>query len=109
MNLLCPYCNEMPLIKITFIKKGSVLVIVRCKCDRKFHDLSTFVDEYITNIKNDQNDLIKENTYSQNKLTYFCETCFLNIYEDDINIIERHKGHKLIKIDKDNNNIITRE
>ena len=49
MNLLCPSCNEMPLIKITFIKKGKVLVIIKCKCGRKFHDLSTFIVEY-TNI-----------------------------------------------------------
>ena len=108
MNLLCPYCNEMPLIKITFIKKGSVLVIIWCKCGRKFHDLSTFVDEYITNIKNDQNNLLNENTISQNKLIYFCETCFLSIY-DDTNIIQKHKEHKLIKMGKDNNNIITKE
>ena len=109
MNLLCPFCNEMPLIKITFIKKGSVLVIIWCKCGRKFHDLSTFVDEYITNAKKDQNNLLKENTNSRNKLIYFCKTCFLNIYDNDTNILQKHKEHKLIKIDKDNNNIITKE
>ena len=108
MNLLCPSCNEMPLIKITFFKKGSVLIIIRCKCGRKFHDLSTFVAEYIIKIKKDKNNIIKENPISYNKLVYFCETCFLNIY-DNTNIIKEHKGHKLIKICKDNNNIITKE
>ena len=107
MNLLCPSCNEMPLIKIVFVKKGSVLVIIRCKCGKKFHDLSTFVAEYIINLKNDTNIIEKENLIPQNKLLYFCETCFLNIY--DINIIKKHKGHNLIKIDKENNNIITKE
>ena len=104
MNLLCPSCNEMPLVKITFIKKGSVLVIIRCKCGKKFHDLSTFVAEYIIKTKEEEDNSKKEN----NKLLYFCETCFLNIY-DDINISNEHQGHKIIKISEDNNNIITKE
>jgi len=104
MNLLCPSCNEMPLVKITFIKKGSVLVIIRCKCGKKFHDLSTFVAEYIIKTKEEEDNSKKEN----NKLLYFCETCFLNIY-DGINISNEHQGHKIIKISEDNNNIITKE
>ena len=75
MNLLCPSCNEMPLVKITFIKKGSALAIIKCKCGKKFHDLSTFVAEYIikTNKEEEEGDnIIKENP---NKLLYFCETC----------------------------------
>ena len=108
MNLLCPSCNEMPLVKITFIKKGSALAIIKCKCGKKFHDLSTFVAEYIikTNKEEEEGDnIIKENP---NKLLYFCETCFLNIYEDR-DISKEHEGHKIIKISEDENNIITKE
>ena len=105
MSLLCPSCNEMPLIKITFIKKGKVIVIIKCKCGRKFHDLSTFWDEYIYKSKNVNTIINKENTISSEKLLFFCETCFLNIYEElEINNI--HYGHKIIKIDE---NIITQE
>ena len=107
MNLLCPSCNEMPLVKITFIKKGSALAIIKCKCGKKFHDLSTFVAEYIikTNKEEEGDNIIIDN---QNKLLYFCETCFLNIYTDnDINTA--HKNHKLINISQDNMNIITED
>ena len=108
MNLLCPSCNIMPLIKITFIKKGTVLVIIRCKCGKKFHDLSTFISEYIIKQENEENSSINENTVAENKPLYFCETCFINIYtKEEINI--EHKDHKLINIDKDNLNIITEE
>ena len=108
MNLLCPSCNIMPLIKITFIKKGTVLVIIRCKCGKKFHDLSTFISEYIIKQENEENSSINENTAAENKPLYFCETCFINIYtKEEINT--EHKDHKLINIDKDNLNIITEE
>ena len=107
MNLLCPSCNEMPLIKITFIKKGKVLVIIKCKCGRKFHDLSTFISEYIIDQNNDKNNIIKETIFSEKKVLYFCETCFINIY-DETNINIEHENHKLIKIDN-NNLIITEE
>ena len=108
MNLLCPSCNIMPLIKITFIKKGTVLVIIRCKCGKKFHDLSTFISEYIIKQENEENSSINENTVAENKPLYFCETCFINIYtKEEINT--EHKDHKLINIDKDNLNIITEE
>ena len=98
----------MPLIKTTFIKKGTVLIIIRCKCGKKFHDLSTFTSEYIIRQEKDQNNSINENNISENKLLYFCETCFLNIYTDnDINTA--HKNHKLINISQDNINIITED
>ena len=108
MNLLCPSCNEMPFVKITFIKKGSALAIIKCKCGKKFHDLSTFVAEYIIKANKEEKEgdnIIKDN---QNKLLYFCETCFLNIY-DDTDISREHQRHKIIKISEDNNNIITKE
>ena len=105
MNLLCPSCNEMPLIKITFIKKGTVLVIIKCKCGRKFHDLSTFTSEYIIKKNEEKKNLIQINLSDKN-LLYFCETCFINIYTEE-NINSEHEGHKLIKID--NLNIITEE
>ena len=105
MNLLCPSCKEMPLIKITFMKKGKVLVIIRCKCGRKFHDLSTFVSEYLTKSNNNQIQVIKK---PNSKLLFFCETCFLNIYDDNIEIKE-HNGHKIIKIDENKEIIITEE
>ena len=108
MNLLCPSCNIMPLIKITFIKKGTVLVIIRCKCGKKFHDLSTFISEYIIKQENEENSSINENTAAENKPLYFCETCFINIYTKE-EISTEHKDHKLINIDKDNLNIITEE
>ena len=60
--------NEMPLIKITFIKKGKVLVIIKCKCGRKFHDLSTFISEYIIDQNNDKNNIIKETIFSFSSL-----------------------------------------
>ena len=107
MNLLCPSCNEMPLIKITFIKKGKVLVIIKCKCGRKFHDLSTFISEYIIDQNKDKNNIIKETIFSEKKVLYFCETCFINIY-DETDIKIEHENHKLIKIDN-NNLIITEE
>ena len=108
MNLLCPSCNIMPLIKITFIKKGTVLIIIRCKCGKKFHDLSTFTSEYIIKSENEENNSINKNNISDNKLLYFCETCFLNIYTE-IDINSEHKNHKLINIIQDNINTITEE
>ena len=108
MNLLCPSCNIMPLIKITFIKKGTVLIIIRCKCGKKFHDLSTFTSEYIIKSEKEENNSINENNISDNKLLYFCETCFLNIYTE-IDINSEHKNHKLINIIQDNINTITEE
>ena len=107
MELLCQNCKEMPLIKFSFIKKGNIMVVINCKCGRKFEFLSTFIVEYTNILRNNEknNILISENNkLEQDKiLKYFCKTCFQNIYNE--NIIN-HKNHKLIKIDK-NNPIIT--
>ena len=108
MELFCPYCKEMPFVNFSFIKKGKIMAIIKCKCGRKFHDLSTFIVEY-TNIlkinKNENSILTEKNKIKSDKsLNYFCETCFKNLY-NDINL--EHEGHKLIKIDK--NNLISEE
>ena len=55
MKLLCPYCKEMPLIKITLFKKGEVIIIIKCKCGKKFHDISTFIYDYTDIIIKDEN------------------------------------------------------
>ena len=98
MKLLCPYCKEMPLIKITLFKKGEVIIIINCKCGKKFHDISTFIYDYTDIIIKDENKspIILFSEHNQ-KVLYFCETCFINIYNE---IISVHDGHKLIKIDE---------
>ena len=107
MELLCPYCKEMPLIKFYFLKKGKIIIAIKCKCGRKFHFLSTFVVEYTSILKigekskNSKSENIK--TENDKNLKYFCETCFQNIYNEKI---KKHDNHKLIKINN-NNPIIT--
>ena len=100
MDLICRKCNEMPLIKFSFIKEGKIIVIINCKCGRTFHDISTFIAEY-TNIlklnKNKNSINSKNKPQSDKNLIYWCETCFQNIYNE---LNQKHKGHILIKIDK---------
>ena len=110
MDLVCPYCKEMPLIRFSFVRKDKLMTVINCKCGKKFHDLSTFIVEYtnIIKIKEKNNEIILNDNKikkSDNDLIYFCETCFENIYT---NLSSNHNGHKLIKIDKDNP-IITNE
>ena len=108
MDFLCPYCKEMPIVNFSFIEKGKVMAIIKCKCGRKFHDLSTFIAEYTDILKINKNPKShsEENKIKSDKsLIYFCETCFKNIYNE---LNSEHEGHKLIKIDKDNP-IITEE
>ena len=104
MELFCPKCKEMPLIKFTFLKKGKVIVIIKCKCGRKFDYLSTFIVDYTNILKiKEKNDIIKSIKYkpkSDKNLQYFCETCFQNVYSDEKT--SNHDNHKLIKIDKNN-------
>ena len=101
MELLCPECKEMPLIKFSFIKKGNIIVIIHCKCGRKFDFLSTFIVEYtnILKINEKKNIIISDNKQLEKdkNLKYFCKTCFQNIYDEKI---INHKYHELIKIDK---------
>ena len=109
MELFCPNCREIPLIKFSFIKKGKVMIIIRCKCGRTFDYLTTFIVKYTNILKIEENNDIKnfQNNYaikSDKGLKYFCETCFQNIYNENISI---HEGHKLIKIDE--NSIISDE
>jgi hypothetical protein len=108
MELFCQNCKEMPLIKFSFIKEGKILVIINCKCGRKFHDVSTFIADYTDILKTEKNNQIKnkQNIKSDNNLIYFCETCFQNLY-NKLNLKE-HKEHKLIKIDK-KEQLITKE
>ncbi len=107
MEFFCPNCKEMPIVKFSFIRKGIVLAIIKCKCGRKFHDLSTFIAEYTNILENNKKaNVIKNKIQSDKYLLYFCETCFQNIYKK--NNITEHKDHKLIKIDK-SNPIITEE
>ena len=83
------------------------MAIIKCKCGRKFHDLSTFIAEYTNILENNKKaNVIKNKIQSDKYLLYFCETCFQNIYKK--NNITEHKDHKLIKIDK-SNPIITEE
>ena len=111
MELFCPDCKEMPLIKFSFIKKGIIMAIINCKCGRKFHYLSTFITEYTNILKTNENNniikSIKNNTQSDKDLQYFCETCFQNIYSNEN--ISNHYKHKLIKIFKNNPIISNKE
>lgn len=103
MELICHSCKIMPLIRFSFIKEGVILVVVNCKCGRKFHDLSTFISEYTDIINNDKDKNIElndnKNKKNSDNLIYFCETCFQNIYNK---LGDEHKNHKLIKIDNNN-------
>ena len=65
MELFCPNCKEMPLIKFSFFKKGNITVIIKCKCGRKFEFLSTFIVEY-TNILKIDNKIKKNESENQN-------------------------------------------
>jgi hypothetical protein len=106
MEFFCPNCEEMPIVNFSFIKKGIAMAIIKCKCGRKFHDLSTFIVEYTNILKtNKKTNAINNKIESDKSLQYFCETCFQNIYCENIS---EHQGHKLIKIDK-NDPIITEE
>ena len=51
MELFCQKCREMPLIKFSFIKEGNILVIIKCKCGKLFHDVSTFMADYTDILK----------------------------------------------------------
>ena len=102
MELFCPDCKKMPLIKFSFVKEGKILVIINCKCGKKFHDVSTFIADYTNILNMEKNCEIKkiENKINfNNKLIGFCETCFENIYNDS-NLYSEHKQHKKININK---------
>ena len=110
MELICQRCKKMPLIKFSFIKEGKILVIIKCKCGRIFHDVSTFIADYTNILKKDKVDkddkeIEKEKEIFDNEnkiddnLIGFCETCFENIYNINKNSI--HKNHKLITINKE--------
>ena len=106
MKLLCPYCKEMPLIKVAFKKRGEVVIIIRCKCGKKFHDLSTFIVEYTDIIIKEQNNsqiILISHSINAKKVLFFCETCFINIYNE---LKNSHEGHKIVEID---DNIIISE
>ena len=94
----------MPLIKFSFVKEGKILVIINCKCGRKFHDVSTFIADYTNILNNDKNEEIKKiesNINLNNNLTGFCETCFENIYNDShLTSKHEHDKHKIININK---------
>ena len=92
----------MPLIKFSFVKEGKILVIINCKCGRKFHDVSTFIADYTNILNMEKNNEIKkfENKINlNNNLIGFCETCFENIYNDS-NLYSEHEQHKKININK---------
>ena len=102
MELICNDCSIMTLIRFSFVKEGMIIVIINCKCGRKFHDLSTFITEYTDIIKIDKNEKINTKTEEKqntDNITYFCETCFQNLYKE---LGPEHDGHKLIKINKNN-------
>ena len=63
------------------------------------------LESVVTKSNNNQIQVIKK---PNSKLLFFCETCFLNIYDDNIEIKE-HNGHKIIKIDENKEIIITEE
>ena len=100
MKLICQKCNKMPFIKICYIDEGKIIISIKCKCGKKFDDLTTFIIEYTDiNINNKQNEeeIYYENDIIKEDLFYFCETCFENIYNDSSN----HSSHKIIKINKE--------
>ena len=108
MELFCQSCNKMPLIKFSFIKEGKILVIINCKCGRKFHDVSTFIADYTNILKTEKEKEINNNEKeNENKINIdddligFCETCFENIYNNNSNNNSEHYEHKLIKINKE--------
>ena len=113
MELFCKTCKDMPLIRFSFIKEGKILVIIKCKCGKIFHDVSTFIADYTDILKTDIDTKTKNEPkiiHSDNNLIYFCETCFRNIYKElnSENEYHKHKDHKLIKLDK-NKPLITKE
>ena len=100
MKLICQKCNKMPFIKICYIDEGKIIISIKCKCGKKFEDLTTFIIEYTDiNINDRQNEeeIYYENDIIKEDLFYFCETCFENIYNDSSN----HSSHKIIKINKE--------
>ena len=104
MELVCQDCSIMPLIRFSFIKEGIIIVIINCKCGRKFHNLSTFITKYKNIIKKDNENkniinIESEDNNNSDNIIYFCETCFQNIYKE---LNPEHNGHKLIKINKNN-------
>ena len=101
MKLLCQKCEKMPLIKISYIEEGKVIVIINCKCGKTFHDVSTFASEYtdIEILNQTKKEKIIDNNLINDKnikLKYFCKTCFENIYDNENN---DHINHEIIKID----------
>ena len=101
MKLLCQKCEKMPLIKLSYIEEGKIIVIIKCRCGKTFHDISTFASEYtsIEILNQNKNEKIFDNNVIMDKsrnLKYFCETCFENIYDNDDN---DHINHKIINID----------
>ena len=78
MKLICQKCNKMPFIKICFIDDGKIIVSIKCKCGKKFDDLTTFILEY-TDIDINHKDYEEINNYENNIIKeqdsfYFCET-----------------------------------
>lgn len=110
MEFFCPNCKEMPLINFVYLQKGKILAVIRCKCGKKFHDISTFIDEYTNIIQKDEKTESKikiEEPKNDKNLISFCYNCFENIYDDN-KIKEEHDTHNIIKIDK-NNDLISDE
>ena len=105
MELICQNCKKMPLIRFSFIKEGKIIVIINCKCGRKFHDVSSFIADYTNILKNNENKEKEINNNQRkidNNLIGFCETCFENIYNFDKNTINSvHPEHKLKMINKE--------
>ena len=101
MKLICQKCNKMPFIKICFIDDGKIIVSIKCKCGKKFDDLTTFILEYtdidINNKDCEEEIYCNDNIIKEQDSFYFCETCFENIYND----LSNHLNHKLIKINNE--------
>ena len=104
MKLICKRCEKVPFIKLCYLEEGKLIVRINCKCGKLFHDISTFVSEYTdieTQLETEKEEEIldnKKNTYKNNNLIYFCETCFENIYSNNLDSI--HENHILVKIDE---------
>ena len=102
MKLICEKCQIIPLIKIFLYKEDSLIIVVKCKCGKKFHDLTSFIVDYTDLIPEEAENNITEQNFKKidndNKLLCFCETCFENLNKDSL---VDHIGHQLIKIGYD--------
>ena len=51
-KLICQKCSKMPFIKICYIDEGKIIISIKCKCGKKFDDLTISIrDDYFSGLK----------------------------------------------------------